>query len=287
MNLVGKIFTVLIFVVSLTIMALTVMSYAVRKNYRQVADNPKPTLEQPFGGLSQELAEARKKNQALQDENEKVNSHLAAQEAEDRQVRAALEQKNDQLSTAAAKDEQIIADKEKAANEAVAALEQAHLTLAALRKECETLRGEIKKAYEERNASFKQVVSLTDQLSSAVNERTQLAERIVQLSADHAKAMEALRWFGINYKSDYKAKGPPSPTQGTVLAVPEQSLVEINIGSDDGLRKGHKLEVMGMSGGYRGRIEVQQTTPDRAVCRVIPDMLRSPMQRGDRVYDKL
>ena len=153
-----------------------------------------------------------------------------------------------------------------------------------MRKECETLRGEIKKAYEERNASFKQVVSLTDQLNSAVNERTQLAERIVQLSADHAKALEALRWFDIKYKSDYKAKGPPSPTQGTVLAVPGQSLVEIDIGADDGLRKGHKLEVMRMTAAaLRGPHRSAAATPDRAVCRVMPDMLRSPMQRGDRV----
>ena len=66
--------------------------------------------------------------------------------------------------------------------------------------------------------------------------------------------------------------------------------MEISIGADDGLLKGHKMEVVRMGGGasvYVGRIEVMRTTPDRAVCRVIPDMLKSPIQRGDRVYDKL
>ena len=125
---------------------------------------------------------------------------------------------------------------------------------------------------------------LTTELHNRVNELTQLKDANVRLAADFAKAQEALHWFGINYKSDYKAKQPPDHTQGVVLDVRQQNLVEIDIGTDNGLRKGHKLEVMGTGGGYVGRIEVTETTPDRAVCRVIPDMLRRPMQRGDRVF---
>ena len=72
-----------------------------------------------------------------------------------------------------------------------------------------------------------------------------------------------------------------------VLARPGTEPGRDHIGADDGLRKGHKLEVMRTGGGYVGRIEVTDTTPDRAVCRVVPEMLRSPMQRGDRVFDRL
>jgi small-conductance mechanosensitive channel len=287
MNLIGKIFTVLIFVMSVTFMAFTVMSYATRKNWRLVADNPTPTLEQPHGGLSQQLADERKLNQKLQDDNEKANRALASQETEDRQVRADLETENARLNKEKEEHERVIAEKTRDAENAIAALKAEHETLARLREEAETLRGEIKKAHEERDASFKQVVTLTDQLNSAANDRTRLTERNVQLAADYAKAVEALRYNKIDWKGDYKSKQPPAGTQGIVLAVPEQNLVEISIGADDGLRKGHKLEVMRAGGAYVGRIEVQQTTPDRAVCRVIPDMLRSPLQRGDRVFDKL
>ena len=116
----------------------------------------------------------------------------------------------------------------------------------------------------------------------------QVNKRAIQLAADLAAAKECLRYNSLDYKTDYKAKQPPH-VDGVILAVPQPNLVEINIGADNGLRKGHKLEVVRMNGGttYVGRIEVTQTTPDRAVCRVIPDMLRSPMQRGDRVFDKL
>ncbi len=59
------------------------------------------------------------------------------------------------------------------------------------------------------------------------------------------------------------------PWTGSILAVPQQNLVEINIGADDGLRKGHKLEVVRMNGGttYVGRIEV---TADHARSGRLP-----------------
>jgi hypothetical protein len=133
------------------------------------------------------------------------------------------------------------------------------------------------------------VRELTDQLNSAVAERMQVTERSVQLAADLAAVKESLRYLGVDLKTDIKSKQPPHPLDGVVLAVPQQNLVEISIGADDGLRKGHKLEVVRMNGAtaYVGRIEVTQTTPDRAVCRVLPEMLKSPMQRGDRVFDRL
>ena len=112
----------------------------------------------------------------------------------------------------------------------------------------------------------------------------------MQLSAELSRAREALRYFGINDKTDYKSKQPPHPLEGVILAVTEPNVVEISLGEDDGLRKGHKMEVVRMGGGpasYVGRLEVMRLEPNRAVCRVVPEMLKSPMQRGDRVFDKL
>jgi hypothetical protein len=290
MNLVGKIFTVLIFVMSLVFMAFTVMVYATHVNWQRVADNPKDkeTLEHPLG-LSQQLTQEKQLNQQLTEKNVEVNREFAMEKAEDRESRAKLETENDNLSQKVLADKKVIDDERKAANDAVAALKLAHETLAAERTDAETLRGEIKKAHEDRDASAKQVRELTDQLNSAVAERMQVTERSVQLAADLAAAKESLRYLGVDFKTDIKSKQPPHPLDGVVLAVPQQNLVEISIGADDGLRKGHKLEVVRMNGAtaYVGRIEVTQTTPDRAVCRVLPEMLRSPMQRGDRVFDRL
>lgn len=56
MNLVGKIFTVLIFVMSLVFMTFAIMVYATQKNWKLVVDNSQDTVERPLG-LSQRLIE--------------------------------------------------------------------------------------------------------------------------------------------------------------------------------------------------------------------------------------
>ena len=56
MNLVGKIFTVLIFVMSLVFMTFAIMVYATQKNWKLVVNNSQDTVERPLG-LSQRLIE--------------------------------------------------------------------------------------------------------------------------------------------------------------------------------------------------------------------------------------
>ena len=156
-----------------------------------------------------------------------------------------------------------------------------------IRCQNEALQASLEKAKADRDENFKRVVDLTDKLHGTENEKNQLSQRMTELSAELVNARKALKWFGINEKSDYQAAQPPHPLEGAIQAVTADNLVEINLGSDDGLMKGHKLEVVRSGGVYVGRIEVVSTMPDRAVCRVIPEMLKSPMQRGDRVHDKL
>ena len=133
------------------------------------------------------------------------------------------------------------------------------------RKQLDKLRTELVQAQKDRDAHFKEVVRLTDELNQAVNEKEQLRKRTAELAKDLAKADEALRYFDINKNSDYKTQGPPK-VDGIVTSVLEAGLVEISLGSDDGLRKGHQLEVYRIGGGqstYVGRIEVVKTDPEQ------------------------
>ncbi len=285
MNLVGKIFTVLIFVMSLIFMAFAIMVYATQKNWKSVVDNNQDTVEHPLG-LSQKLIEARKRNQELTEANDRVNRDLEALKKEQAQVLAKLETEKNRLEKAERDNGQTIAELNTKMREAVKAMQATQETLDGLHKEVVELRDGVQKAHADRDAAFKEVVRLTDELHNAVNERTLLNERNVQLSAEYAKAKEALRYFGINENADYRSKQPPHPLDGVILAVTEPNVVEISLGEDDGLRKGHNMEVV-RGGAYVGRIQVMRLEPNRAVCRVMPEMLKSPMQRGDRVYDKL
>ena len=71
MNLVGKIFTVLIFVMSLVFMTFAIMVYATQKNWKLVVDNSQDTVERPLG-LSQRLIR-RGRHEKLSEENKEVN----------------------------------------------------------------------------------------------------------------------------------------------------------------------------------------------------------------------
>ena len=92
--------------------------------------------------------------------------------------------------------------------------------------------------------------------------------------------------FGFVFLSPVAA----SAVEGIVLAVPQPDLCEISIGSDDGLKKGHKLHVFRItdSGGkYVGRITVMKTSYDRAACTVDPGYRKLEVQRGDRVKSQI
>ena len=59
-------------------------------------------------------------------------------------------------------------------------------------------------------------------------------------------------------------------------------LVAVSIGSDDGLKPGHTVEVFNNSK-YLGRVEILKTSPDKAVGRVDVNYQQGPIQEGDRV----
>ena len=78
----------------------------------------------------------------------------------------------------------------------------------------------------------------------------------------------------------------PPKVEGVVLEVSDKDLIEISIGKDDGLKEGHTLEVY-RDNTYLGRIVIRRTAPDRAVGQIIKELQRGQIKRGDRVSTKL
>jgi seryl-tRNA synthetase len=290
MNLVGKIFTVLIFVMSLCFAMFAVAVYATHKNWMHVVDTPAEiaTTARPTG-LSQQLEVERKRNEELRTERDKALRERDAAEHAALQVRAKLETEVDQLQQERTRLEAINDDLDKKAREAIAAMQATQQTLAALRTEVDGLRTDIRQARADKDQHLKEVVRLTDELHQAANELVRLKEVNASVSQQYARALEVLRKFGLKPEPELYADQPPM-LDGIVLAVQAGGLVEISLGEDDGLVKGHRMEVFRVTGGrnvYVGRIEVLRTAPDKAVCRVIPELMQSHVQQGDRVATRL
>jgi hypothetical protein len=73
---------------------------------------------------------------------------------------------------------------------------------------------------------------------------------------------------------------------GLVTAVSDNNLIEVSVGSDDGLRSGDTVEVY-RGASYLGRAEVLRTAPDKAVAKILRQYRRGTIQKGDRVATRL
>ena len=74
--------------------------------------------------------------------------------------------------------------------------------------------------------------------------------------------------------------------QGEVLAVTANNLVEVSIGTDDGLKSGDTLEIF-RGTHYLGRMRLVRLDTDRAVGEIIPKTKKGPIQKGDHVATRL
>ena len=68
--------------------------------------------------------------------------------------------------------------------------------------------------------------------------------------------------------------------------------IEITIGADDGIKKGHTVEVFRTSDAlgqskYLGRAVVLSANGDRAWARILPELKKARIQEGDRVATRL
>jgi len=288
MNLVGKIFVVLILVMSLVFASFAVAVYATHKNWMKVVTNPSPLPGENLG-LDEQLDQKEQRLEELKDQKLNLERELAAQESLRIDAVKRLENEKDRLAQELARYKQEYEDLVKAERAAVAAMNQTQQTLAQLREELGKRRTEVAEAQQDRDAHFKEVVRLTDLLHQQVNELKRLKTRQMELAKDLAQAEAVLRHWDLTKETPPPNSKPPS-LDGLVMAVPRSDLVEISLGSDDGLLAGHQLEVYRITGSgptYVGRIEVVKTDVDRSACKVIPEYQQSHVQRGDRVTTKL
>jgi hypothetical protein len=136
-----------------------------------------------------------------------------------------------------------------------------------LPKEVEALREQLRQVRAERDKTLQSVVELTDQLHKAFGEVKRLKEENTRLTA----------WL---------PPPPPKGLEGLVTATAKNGLVEISLGSEDGLKPGHQLSVCRAKGkalDVLGEVVVVNAAPDKAICRVVTESLKGATRKGDRV----
>jgi hypothetical protein len=282
MTLVGKIFTVLIFVMSIVFMSFSVMVFATHKNWKLYADNATPGPGQKLG-LKQQYEQLQQLKKQADDQLTTLKGELAEEQAARKHALAALQSQLTQaLTNLAAKQseyDRLLADNTTATQTAKAAQER----LQALEAENLARREQLRTVQKDLDDKFAQVVKLTDDLNQAESLKTLLDERNKEAAFQMAQMKLVMDRNGLTV--DSLVSHIPPKVDAVVLEVSDKDLVEISIGSDDGLKVGHSMEIY-RGNSYLGRIVIRRTTGDRAVGQLVKELQRGQIKKGDRVTTK-
>jgi predicted RNase H-like nuclease (RuvC/YqgF family) len=282
MNLIGKILTVAIFVMSLVFMAFAVAVFATHTNWKMKVTNTDPNLG-PLG-LKPQLDAKMAENEALGNDIEQLKNALAKERAARVNALAAAEAKLIETQRQLTQSESDLAKLQTQHQVLVETNNATQNTLTALTDEVTKLRDEIRTAQQERDNYFDQMVALTDTLNQANIEKNRLTERRDQLLAQVAAMDRVLERNGLT--AETPVSHIPPRLEGVVTESAGGDMIEVSLGSDDGLKKGHFLEVIRGSN-YIGRLQVVSTEPDQAVARILKPYQKGPIRRGDRVRTKI
>jgi hypothetical protein len=265
---IGKILTGLTLVLSIMFASLAVVVYATHQNWREQAQK----LQTNLGAL-------KAANQRLREDIDTNKDQYAREQAARRFEVAALEtqlsQANDQLVEAVKESDRLAAQ--------IGVLVQTNSTTTAqldsLTAEVGTLRSGLKLAENDRDQQFQTAVDLTDQNHALQGTRDNLQERGNQLAAQLSRFRAIMDARGISEFED--VSDVPPRLEGVVVAV-NKDLIEISVGSDEGLKVGHALDVY-RGNTYLGRVVVRKAMPDRSVTQIIPDYSKGLIKTGDHV----
>ena len=284
MNLLGKIFVVLIFIMSLMLMTFECAVYATRRNWKNEIDRTETNPEK--GGWAQRKKAADEKFEKLTAERDDLQKKMEVELAARRQVLAKVEaqlsEKSKELETQ--KQDRNALFKQK--TDLTTQLKTATDSLDKKTAELDGYRNQIRGVQQEIENKFKQIVDLTEKVNQTTGDLARQNERNKQLAEDIAKAKLLLSKFGVTIETPINLT--PMPVDGVVLAVSgaQSNLLEISLGSDDSIRVGHTIEVY-REGKYLGRAQITMTTPDRAVAAIDSKLRTGPIQKGDRVTTRL
>ena len=273
MTLLGKIFTLCIFIASLFLMFVAMTVYATHKNWQQA-----------YTATNQKLQAAQAANAALETKYQnqiiELNADQQAALQQVRKLESELATVNDQNATTQSENDQL----KVAQRDAIGLVAATEKNNESLTTEVVGLRGSIRDNQQARDEAVITTLKATSELHTTGMQLQTLTERSKQLIQQLATATSKLLESGLDPNADVvtRSEGQISATQ----RADGGQLIEITIGYDDGLRENQTVEVY-RGDRYLGRAVILKTDPDRAVGRVLREFQQGQIQEGDRVATKL
>jgi len=290
MSFVGKILVVVQLVLSVLFVSFAAAVNTAHVNWRKETLKAQDQVKKVQSELNDEKQNLETARAQFKTDTDKAEARATAAEAKnvdlEEQLKKALEEvKNAQRESAVANEQAQIAREE-----------------AQFRRE-ETIqqREDNTRLLASRDELFKSRRDLQDQLEASKVDLDVARVRNKELLQQMALRDRKLSELGIspddpalvaNVSVPPRVEGKVTGVQG-VKAVGRSELIEISLGSDAGLVKGHVLFVWrsGLSAGgkvkYLGKIRIDSTEKDRAVATVLEKDRGGEIQKGDNVSTRL
>ncbi|MEO1496610.1 MAG: hypothetical protein AAFV43_05615 [Planctomycetota bacterium] len=276
MNFLGKCFVVALFVMSCAFMGAAIAAYGAHRDLKAEKQRIQTQLNQTQAQLQTKTSEFQRTNSSLTQEKQAATERLIQLESE----KARLAERN--------RDAQAELDALRTASgAAIAGMEATQISNNALADELNELRDSIREALSDKDRYFATALEATEKFQAIRNDIESALEQNRELVADTSRMTSLLRANNLDPNTPADAITPK--VDGVVSRTKRENgaqLVEISIGSDDGIRAGDTVDVF-RNTKYRGRLEILRTAPDRAVGRVDVRFQQGPIQEGDRVTTRL
>jgi hypothetical protein len=279
MNWLGKVFVVLILIMSLVFMGLAMAVYATHKNWREVIEGPT--------GLRKQLDDARAANEQLKSEHNRLVATLTAEKEDAENQAAKLATQREALAKLNVQIQATVDQLQKQQREHIAAVASTQKLNEGLTTEATGLRQQIRTEQQARDAAFAKTLEATEAVHQLTGQYENARERTEQLTKQVSGMTHVMREQGLDPATEPGAVVPT--VDGLVSQVRRTAgaqLVELTIGSDDGLKVGNTVEVFRGSK-YLGRVEILRTSPDKSVGRVDRRFQQGRIEEGDRVATRL
>jgi len=290
MSFVGKILVVVQLVLSICFMAFAGAVYSAQMNWREDARKQKAALQKKDG----EFRDVTNQMETLKTD---LTAKITAADQKAQQVEAVLKGREQDVArlTKELADAQV-ARKTASEQSLISGRESSSRKV-----EADNQRGINHNLTEQLESEFAERVKLEDQLRSKEVALESATKKNKDLLSRLALMQQALQAAGITADVTQLAQkdNPPPPVDALVMEMlPAKKqggteLIEISLGSDDGLKRGHEMTVYrsGLQGNQRprflARIRLVSVTPDRAVGQVIESSRNGVIQKGDNVTTKL
>ena len=274
MNLMGKIFTFLIFLMSTVFLIVSIMVGASDRNWKDEASKMKNRASSALSNIDSLKDETAKLEKTLELEKSSRQLELANLQSQNSSSISELREKTDQFN-----------DVQQTAQTYGRELEEANRRLVDQDTELKNLKENNTKLVDDIANQFKENRDIEKLLFQQTSELEELRKKEADLAAQLALSMKVLTKNGLTVNSLTDSIAPK--IEAVVTAVGQNGdKFAIMAGLDDGLRKGHEMDIY-RSSRHVGVGIVVAAENNRSVLSIVKGMMNDIVREGDNVTTKL